>query len=119
MHEIIKDYIQIIGDSVETIGIAVIITGFILATIFAIRSLWAGEMKGHALFRSYRQNLARSILLGLEFLVAGDIIRTVAGDLTLIGVATLGGVVLIRIALGLALQAEVEPRSKKSKPRLA
>lgn len=77
-----------------------------------------GKEKGHVLFRDYRQNLARSILLGLEFLVAGDIIRTVAGDLTLMGVATLGGVVLIRIALGLALQSELEPKTKIQKPRL-
>lgn len=109
MHEIIKNNIQTIGDFVEIIGVAVILVGFLVATILALRRFISRQRRGHELFRYYRQNLARAILIGLEFLVAGDIIRTVAGDLTLEGVVTLGGVVLIRIILGITLEAELEP----------
>lgn len=114
MHEIIKSNIQLIGDSVEIIGVFVILSGFFLATVFTLKNFLAKKYSGHALFQYYRQSLARAILVGLEFLVAGDIIRTVAGDLTLVGIATLGGIVLIRIVLGITLETEIEPTTRVS-----
>jgi uncharacterized membrane protein len=59
-------------------------------------------------YRSLRQELGTAIVLGLEFLVAGDIIRTVAIDPTLEGVALLGLIVLIRTFLSFALRFEIE-----------
>jgi len=61
-------------------------------------------------YSMYRQDLGRAILLGLEFLVAGDIIRTVVVSPTLDNVLVLGLIVLIRTFLSMALQLEVEGR---------
>ncbi len=61
-------------------------------------------------YRTYRQDVGRAILLGLEFLVAGDIIRTVVVAPTLENVLVLGLIVLIRTFLSVALQLELEGR---------
>lgn len=61
-------------------------------------------------YRAYRQNLGRTILLGLELLVAGDIIRTVAVAPTLKNVLVLGVIVLIRTFLSISIQLELEGR---------
>lgn len=58
-------------------------------------------------YRPFRQQLGRSILLGLELLVAADIIRTVAVRPDLRSVAVLGGIVLIRTFLSFSLELEV------------
>ena len=58
----------------------------------------------------FRRQLGRSIILGLEFLIAGDIIRTVIVADTLANVAILGLIILIRTFLGLTLHLEVEGR---------
>jgi uncharacterized membrane protein len=56
----------------------------------------------------YRQDVGRAILLGLEFLIAGDIIRTVVVAPTLQNVVVLGMIVLIRTFLSLSLQLEID-----------
>ena len=61
-------------------------------------------------YRTYRQDLGRAILLGLEFLIAGDIIRTVGVAPTLENVFILALIVVIRTFLSMALQLEVEGR---------
>jgi uncharacterized membrane protein len=61
-------------------------------------------------YRQYRLGLGRAILLGLEFLIAGDIIRTVATSPTFRSVGILGTIVLIRTFLSFALTLEVEGR---------
>jgi uncharacterized membrane protein len=61
-------------------------------------------------YRTYRQGLGRAILLGLEFLIAGDIRRTVGVAPTLENVFILGLIVVIRTFLSVALQLEVEGR---------
>ena len=116
MQEDIQSFIQSLGFALDAIGVLLIVAGFVLSSaVIAYRYLRQDPKhpKGHDLYRDYRQRLARSILIGLEFLLAGDIIRTVSGDLTLMGVTTLGGIVLIRIVLGLTLEAEISP-SKQS-----
>jgi uncharacterized membrane protein len=61
-------------------------------------------------YRRLRQDVGRGILLGLEFMVAGDIIRTVAVEPTINGLIVLGGIVLIRTFLSLSLEVELEGR---------
>ena len=61
-------------------------------------------------YRTYRRQLGRSIILGLEFLIAGDIIRTVIVADTLENVAVLGLIILIRTFLSVTLHLEVEGR---------
>jgi uncharacterized membrane protein len=70
-------------------------------------------------YRGYRQDLGRAILLGLELLIAGDIVRTVAVAPTLQNVLVLGLIVLIRTFLSFSLQLEIEgtlPWSRGGQP---
>ncbi|MFZ5657045.1 MAG: DUF1622 domain-containing protein [Pseudomonadota bacterium] len=61
-------------------------------------------------YRRLRQDVGRGILLGLEFMVAGDIIRTVAVEPTLDSVTVLGAIVLIRTFLSISLEVELDGR---------
>lgn len=102
-------FAQNAGTVLDFVGVVVILIGVSLASILAFGHLIV--RKGlPALYRSYRRNLARSILLGLEFLVAGDIIRSVAGDLNLESVVILAIIVLVRAFLGVEMQMEMEGR---------
>ncbi len=61
-------------------------------------------------YHRYRQDVGRAILLGLEFLVAGDIISTVAVSPTFTSVGVLAGIVAIRTFLSFSLEVELEGR---------
>jgi uncharacterized membrane protein len=67
-------------------------------------------VSGEDAFILYRSKLGRAILLGLEFLVAADIINTVAIEPSLQSLAILGGIVLIRTFLSFSLEVEIEGR---------
>jgi uncharacterized membrane protein len=95
-----------IGLTIDGLGVLAIVLGLLFATLrFASAS--GREPNG---YRRFRQDLGRGILLGLEFLVAADIIRTVAVTPTLQGVLVLGLIVLIRTVLSIGLQVEIEGR---------
>ena len=98
---------DVIGTTVDAVGVLVIVVGALLSTH---RFLFRRQEGPANSYRLYRQDLGRAILLGLEFLVAGDIIRTVAVAPTLENVLILGLIVLIRTFLSMALQLEVEGR---------
>lgn len=103
---LLTNAIQGIGWTFDIAGVLFMVVGVLIATAVATRGLLK-KPATHQLFRTYRQNLARSVLIGLELLVVGDIIRTVAGDLTLEGVGVLAGIVAIRVVLGVSLEAEI------------
>ncbi|MGX9790090.1 DUF1622 domain-containing protein [Mycobacterium sp. MMS18-G62] len=98
------DIIEGIGTVIDAIGVAVIAGGALLAVFMTV-----GRIRGDdgGAYEYFRRRLGRAILLGLEFLVAADIIRTVAVTPTAESVAVLGGIVLIRTFLSFALQLEV------------
>lgn len=103
----INQTIQTAGEVLDLLGVLLVIGGITIATIRAVRHI--RKQPGiHNVYRTYRQDLARSVLIGLEFLVAGDIIRSVAGDLTLEGVTVLAVIVAIRLVLGMSLEMEIE-----------
>lgn len=90
--------------AVDAAGVAIIVIGLLRALVrFASRAT-SGDVR----YRRFRQDLGRGILLGLEFLVAADIIRTVAVAPTLENVLVLGLIVLIRTFLSIALQVEID-----------
>ena len=91
------------GLAIDAAGVLVIIAGTAISSISAFTS--KGPSRG---YKGFRQKVGRSILLGLELLVAGDIIRTVALEPTLRSVLILGLIVLIRTFLSTALQVELE-----------
>ncbi len=80
--------ISVTGYAVETVGVVIIIAGSIWATI-RIFGEFSREPE-EKLYRKYRRDLARAMLLGLEFLVAGDIIRTVVVATSISAVASVG-----------------------------
>lgn len=67
-------------------------------------------------FRRYRHGLGRSLLLGIELLIAGDLVRTVALDPTIGSVLVLGGIVLIRTFLSISIEVELEGRWPWQRP---
>lgn len=80
--------------------------GFAMATIFAIRTLIKGKSGAEA-FQLLRRMIGSSILLGLEILVAADLIRTISAP-TIEEALTLGLIVVIRTILSISIQIEIE-----------
>ena len=104
--------VERVGLVIDGAGVIVIVVGLIVALL---KYLLAGGRSADP-FRQLRQDLGRGILLGLEFLVAADIIRTVAVTPTLQSVGVLGLIVVIRTFLSMALQVEVEGRLPWQRP---
>jgi uncharacterized membrane protein len=105
----LKVLTRIAGVFLETSGILIILVAALYSFGFAFYKLLKNFNKSEA-FRIFRQTLGSGILLGLEFLVAGDIIRTVAVEPTFSSVAVLGAIVLIRTFLSFALEMEMNGR---------
>lgn len=98
------EVIEIVGKAIDAVGVAVIALGALISAVAAVMRLRA---RTPDVYRWFREQLGRSILLGLEFLVAADIIRTVAVTPDARSVAILAGIVLIRTFLSFSLQLEV------------
>jgi len=105
--ESFREYMELVGTAVDGLGVVVIVAGILFA---AWRLTVRRPRHVEGAFNAFRQDIGRSILLGLEFLVAGDIIRTVAVAPTLDNVLALGVIVLIRTFLSMSLQVELEGR---------
>lgn len=91
----------------EAIAAAVLLIGLIFAAITSLR-LWARSRSGVQAYRLMRQTFGGVLLLSLEILVAGDLIRTVAVAPTLDNVVVLGLIVLIRTFLSFSLEIEID-----------
>jgi uncharacterized membrane protein len=104
-----EEAMDAIARGVEILGILTLVLGLAVALVRAGRAL-AGGRGGEEGYRIVRTVFGRSILLGLEFLVAGDIIRTVAVQPSLQNVAVLGLIVLIRTFLSFSLEVEIDGR---------
>jgi uncharacterized membrane protein len=104
----LDEALEAVGKGVDVAGILIIVVGALAASgLFVGRSRRGRSSDAYIL---YRRNLGRAILVGLEFLVAGDIIRTVAISPTFTSVGVLGAIVVIRTFLSVALQVETEAR---------
>jgi len=102
----LKELFGIAALVMETIGVATILLGSVAVTVrFLVFARAAADRYG-----GYRRALGKTIILGLEFLIAGDIIRTVAVSHSLESVAVLAVIVLIRTFLSFALGYEIEGR---------
>jgi uncharacterized membrane protein len=110
MSEKIQPFAEWCAAIMEALGIGVIV---ILAVYALLRALWEqfGRNKPQErVFHDVRQRLGRGILLGLELLVAADIIHTVAVELTWETVGVLAVIVLIRTFLSFSLEVELTGR---------
>jgi uncharacterized membrane protein len=102
--EYYRHIMDIVGTGVDGVGVFIVVGGALVATWRLV--LHRAQSTGNY-YSLYRQD-GRAILLGLEFLIAGDIIRTVVVAPTLQNVLVLGLIVLIRTFLSLSLQLEIE-----------
>ncbi len=101
--EFISDAVKV----VEAIGAAIMILGGLAALMGYVVSMTRSPSPRHA-YRTLRQHLGRAILLGLEVLIVGDIVRTIIVEPTVESVAVLGMIVLIRIVLSFSLEVEMD-----------
>jgi uncharacterized membrane protein len=100
-----KEIIELAGLAVDGAGVLIIVLGMLVASV---RFALPGARKVSGAYRTFREDVGKAILLGLEFLVASDIIRTVAISPTLQSVLVLGLIVLIRTFLSFALEVELQ-----------
>lgn len=98
--------LKLIGVGIECVGIAIIVAGAVITTVLFIRGLLQELGLGDC-YLQYRSSFGKAVLLGLEFLVASDIVSTVAVGLNFQDLGMLGLLVLIRIVLSFALEVEI------------
>ncbi len=96
-----------VARAIDAAGVLVIVGGLLWATVTYARGQLASRP---GVYRRYRRDVGMAILLGLEFLVAADIIKTVAVEATFSGIGVLALLVLVRTFLSFTLQLEVEGR---------
>lgn len=104
-----SELVEVMGKAVDVAGVVAIILGVIVASLMAAGALLRNR-PGTDVYHRYRERLGRSILLGLELLVAADIIRTVAVTPNFSSVGVLGLIVIIRTFLSFSLELEITGR---------
>lgn len=103
----IKFYINYVARGIEAVGVITLVFGTAIALI---KYIFTRQGINPRSYKILRQELGKTILLGLEILVAGDIIGTVVTEPTMDRVLALGVIVLIRTFLSLSIQVEIEGR---------
>jgi uncharacterized membrane protein len=104
-----KSFVDAASRAIDATGVIVLIVGLVYATAQFARAVMSRKADDRA-YNTYRQRAGRTILLALEFLVAADIIRTVAVTPTFRGVGVLAIIVLVRTFLSFTLEVELEGR---------
>ncbi len=102
-----REVIELLATGVEALAVVIIVGGIVYGIV---RYFLHTRLKVDGAYKRFKDRIGNSLLLGLEFLVAADIIRTVALNPTLQSVAVLGLLVLIRTFLSWALAVEIEGR---------
>ncbi|GAA1765752.1 DUF1622 domain-containing protein [Pseudarthrobacter sulfonivorans] len=109
-----QQIIEAVGKFMDLAGVSVMVIGAVVSIPMALRGYQPRKLppgtEKLTVYRAYRQLLGRSILLGLELLVAADIIRTVAVTPTFESVGVLAIIVLIRTFLSFSLELEITGR---------
>ena len=103
--ELIQQVIRLVALAIEVSGVLAVVSGVLATTVRFVLTL-----ENESGYRRYRSGLGRAILLGLELLVAADIIRTVAIRPTYESVGVLGLIVMIRTFLSFSLEVEISGR---------
>jgi uncharacterized membrane protein len=102
-------WVEYAATGMELLAVAIIVVTIFAATVSYLSKI-AARQANRATYNDYRHKVGRVLLLGLEILVAADIIRTVVLEPTLANVLVLGLLVLIRTFLSWALVLEIEER---------
>jgi uncharacterized membrane protein len=106
----LKGFILSIGHWIGLMGVVVIVVGLIIAGALLQRDLARHEVTSEEMYRTCRQRVGRGLVLGLEVLVAADIIETVAIEPTFTSIGVLAMIVVVRTFLGWSLAVELEGR---------
>ncbi len=93
---------------VEAVAVLLLLAGLIVSTVRYLYGI--AQKQGSKAYLAYRRNLGRTLLLTLEFLIAADILETVAVEKTLTSLGILGGLVMVRTVLSFALEVELTGR---------
>lgn len=102
------EIIRAVSNLMDALGVAVVSIGMLWGLFLFIKELCTQNSSDA--YKSFRFQIVRSLILGLEILVAGDVIRTVAISPTLMSVGVLGAIVLIRCFLSWSLTLEIDGR---------
>ena len=102
-------WVEYAATGMELLAVAIIVIATLMATVVYLLKV-AARQADRGTYNDYRHKVGRALLLGLEILVAADIIRTVVLEPTLINVLVLGLLVLIRTFLSWSLVLEIEER---------
>jgi uncharacterized membrane protein len=100
-----SDWIHLVGVCIEIFGVFIIVAGIVWSTYLCVHS---NQPTGR--YDQYKIRIGRSLLLGLEVLVAADIVKTIAIELTFTSLGLLAGLVLVRTFLSWTLVLEIEGR---------
>lgn len=104
------ELIEFASLAIEILAVAIIIGAVFYSTARYLYSIVARKTSVRDFYLEYKHSLGRTLLLGLEILVAADVVRTVALEPTAQNVATLGLLVLVRTFLSWSLVVEIEGR---------
>ncbi len=102
-----EEFVEHVVKVVEALGAAIMVLGGLWVLIAYLLAVMRPEARADA-YTHLRQSLGRVILLGLEVLIIGDIVRTIIVDPTVESVAVLGLIVIIRIILSFSLEVEMD-----------
>lgn len=102
-----SETMELVARAFEVVGAAVLLIGMAWCTVLSIRA-WRRTGDGAHAYRTLRRSIGAVLLLGLEVLVAADLIHTVAVEPTLANVGVLGLIVIIRTILSFSLEIEIE-----------
>jgi uncharacterized membrane protein len=99
-----SQWIHLVGVLIEVFGVFIIVAGI----IWSSRYIFGRGIVSR--YDSYKISIGRSLLLGLEVLVAADIVKTIAIEITFVSLGLLAGLVLVRTFLSWTLVLEIEGR---------
>jgi uncharacterized membrane protein len=103
----VREFFERTTQAFEVLGVSSMVVGFVFA--FALAAVaWKRTGDGERAFKTLRQSLGGAILLGLELLVAADIVKTVTSTPSLTDAAVLGMIVLIRTVLSFTIEIEID-----------
>jgi uncharacterized membrane protein len=105
LEPLVDHAIRLVGSGIEVFGVVVIVTGIAWSTFRQLRQR-ISEQESEV----YKIRVGRSLLLGLEVLVAADIVKTIAHELTAMSLILLAGLVLVRTFLSWTLVLEIDGR---------
>ena len=108
--EVVQRVIEMAALVIELLAVSVIVTAVVVLAVRRGTARYVYQVHAQGEYQSYKHQLGKALLLGLELLVAADVVRTVALEPTLKNVAMLGLLVIIRTFLSWSLAVEMEGR---------